>query len=98
MTTGANSARITAKVQGRNITLHGPLTKDEIRNTIWWWQSAAPKTPPDQEGEEFQHDHDDSHKDVITTLGGYYEVSPDPRTPEAERLVDLVYDELNSNE
>ncbi|MFJ3720639.1 hypothetical protein [Streptomyces sp. NPDC090057] len=96
MATGADSARITAKVQGRDITLHGPLTKDEIRSAIWWWQSADPETS--EEREECRHDHDDSHKDVITTLGGYYEVSPDPRTPEAERLVDLVYDELNANE
>lgn len=96
MATGADSARITAKVQGRDITLHGPMTKDEIRSTIWWWQSADHKTS--QEREERRHDHDESHKDVITTLAGYYEVSPDPRTPEAERLVDLVYDELNSNE
>ncbi|MEW2513973.1 hypothetical protein [Streptomyces sp. NPDC046870] len=85
MATGADSARITAKVQGRDITLDGPLTKDEIRDRIWWWQSAGTG-------------YDDSHKDVITTLGGYYEVSPDPRTPEAERLVELVYDELRPDE
>ncbi|MEW2288342.1 hypothetical protein [Streptomyces sp. NPDC047841] len=85
MATGAESARITAKVQGKDITLDGPLTKDEIRSRIWWWQSDGTT-------------HDDSHKDVITTLGGYYEVSPDPRTPEAQGLVDLVYDELHPDE
>lgn len=96
MATGADSARITAKVHGRDITLDGPLTKDEIRNRIWWWQSADPRTSKEQE--DGQHEHDDSHKDVITTLGGYYEVSADPRTPEAEKLVEMVYDELNPDE
>ncbi|WP_030343544.1 hypothetical protein [Streptomyces sp. NRRL S-1022] len=96
MATGADAARITANVQGRAITLNGPLTKDEIRSRIWWWQSAESGTS--KEREDVQHEHDDSHRDVITTLGGYYEVSPDPHAPEAEELVDLVYDELNPDE
>ncbi|KMS84676.1 MULTISPECIES: hypothetical protein [Streptomyces] len=96
MATGADSARITAKVRGRDITLDGPLTKDEIRSSIWWWQAADPRSS--KERQDGQPEHDGSHKDVITTLGGYYEVPSDPRTPEAERLVELVYDELNPDE
>ncbi|MET8766789.1 hypothetical protein [Streptomyces sp. NPDC004658] len=96
MATGADSARITAKVQGRDITLDGPLTKDEIRSRIWWWQVADPRSSGERE--DGRHEYDGSHKDVIMTLGGYYEVSPDPRTPEADRLVELVYDELNPDE
>ncbi|MFE1191396.1 hypothetical protein ACFW6E_01200 [Streptomyces olivaceoviridis] len=100
MATGADSARITAKVHGRDITLDGPLTKDEIRNRIWWWQSADPRTSEEQEDGQHERDnsHGDSRKDVIITLGGYYEVSADPRTPEAESLVELVYDELHPDE
>ncbi|POX63120.1 hypothetical protein C3492_13260 [Streptomyces sp. Ru62] len=98
MATGADSARITAKVHGRDITLDGPLSKDEIRNRIWWWRSADADPRTSKEREDGQQEHDDSHKDVITTLGGYYEISADPCTPEAERLVELVYDELNPDE
>lgn len=98
MATGADSARITAKVHGRDITLDGPLSKDEIRNRIWWWRSADADPLASKEREDGQQEHDGSHKDVITTLGGYYEISPDPRTPEAERLVEMVYDELNPDE
>ncbi|MBL1083703.1 hypothetical protein JK359_17300 [Streptomyces actinomycinicus] len=90
---GMDAARITAKVQGRDITLDGPLSRDEIRDRVWWWQVSDARTS--KEREDRLHEYDDSHRDVIATLGGYYEVSPDRHTPEAEALVDLVYTELN---
>ncbi|GGW16143.1 hypothetical protein GCM10018980_17550 [Streptomyces capoamus] len=93
MATGADAARITAKVRGKDITLDGPLTKDEIRSRIWWWLSAEPEAS--EEGEDTRREHDGAGKDVIMTLGGYYEVSPDPHTPEAQNLVEMVHDELN---
>ncbi|MFF7974379.1 hypothetical protein [Streptomyces sp. NPDC007905] len=96
MATDANPTRITGKVQGRDITLAGPLSKDEIRDRVWWWQVPDPKTS--KEREDRLHEYDNSQEDVIATLGGYYEVSGDSRTPEADQLVELVYAELNPDE
>ncbi|WP_030738400.1 hypothetical protein [Streptomyces sp. NRRL S-31] len=93
MTADANSARITAKVQGRDIVLDGPLTKDEIRGRVWWWQVSGSGTS--EERSDRHHEYDGSRKDVITTLGGYYEVPGDSGTPAAEELVDMVHAELN---
>ncbi|MFE0508825.1 hypothetical protein [Streptomyces sp. NPDC058964] len=93
MATDANSARITGKVQGRDIILAGPLSKDEIRDTVWWWQIPDPKTS--KEREDRVHEYDDSQRDVIATLGGYYEVPDNRLTHEADELVELVYAELN---
>ncbi|MFJ3235421.1 hypothetical protein [Streptomyces sp. NPDC086787] len=88
-----DAARITGKVQGRDIVLAGPLSKDEIRDTVWWWPDPGSKTAGEKESEAHEYDH--SHKDVIATLGGYYEVPDSSRTSEAEELVDLVYTELH---
>ena len=88
--------RITGKVQGRDIVLKGPLTKDEIRNTVWWWQIPHPETG--KERQDRLHQYDSSQHNVIATLGGYYEVSEDSRTPEADELVELMYAELNPDE
>jgi hypothetical protein len=86
---------MTGKVQGRDIVLEGPLSKDEIRDRVWWWQVSRPGT---SRREDRLHAYDDSQRDVIATLGGYYEVPRDARTPEADDLVDLVYTELNPDE
>ncbi|MCS0602764.1 hypothetical protein NX794_16320 [Streptomyces sp. LP11] len=83
MGTDTSPVRITGKVQGRDIVLSGPLSKDEIRDQVWWWRDPADKP------------YDDSERDVITTLGGYYEVPEDFRTPEGTELVDMVHAELN---
>ncbi|ROP56024.1 hypothetical protein [Streptomyces sp. PanSC9] len=91
----ANSARITGKVQGRDIVLDGPLSKDEIRDRVWWWQTAAPRTSGEREDRRHEHEYDDSRRDVIATLGGYYEVPGDPRAPEAAELTEMLYAELN---
>ncbi|MBB5931852.1 hypothetical protein [Streptomyces echinatus] len=96
MATDTNSLRITGKVQGRDIVLKGPLSKDEIRNQVWWWQNLHPETS--KEREDRLHEYDNSEKDVITTLGGYYEVPDDSRTPEADELVEMVYAELNQDQ
>ncbi|MFI5976118.1 hypothetical protein [Streptomyces sp. NPDC051452] len=96
MAADASSVRITARIQGRDIVLNGPLSKDDIRNRLWWWQIPDPETH--KEKEDRLHEYDDSHRDVITTLGGYYEVSSDRRTPEADKLVEMLYAELNPNE
>ncbi|MGW4884321.1 hypothetical protein [Streptomyces murinus] len=93
MATDANSARITGKVQGRDITLEGGLSKDEIRSRVWWWRTSGSGTAGERD--DHGHEYDDSQADVIATLGGYYRVSGDPRTHEAEELVELVYTELN---
>lgn len=82
MAADANSARITGKVQGRDIVLSGRPSKDEIRDTVWWWQGDG-------------HEYDDSCTDVIATLGGYYQVPRDSRAPEAVDLVNLVHTELS---
>ncbi|MEU3531801.1 hypothetical protein AB0E70_09465 [Streptomyces murinus] len=95
MATDANSARITGKVQGRDITLEGGLSKDEIRSRVWWWRASGSGTAGERDGHGHGHEYDDSQADVIATLGGYYRVSGDPRTQEAEELVELVYTELN---
>ncbi|MEU6480408.1 hypothetical protein ABZ858_26705 [Streptomyces sp. NPDC047017] len=86
-----NSARITGKVQGKDILLYGRLSKEEIRDKVWWWQPAG-------EREEHGHEYDDSQEDVIATLGGYYEVPGDPDSSDADELVDLVYSELRPDE
>ncbi|CAK7286033.1 hypothetical protein [Streptomyces misionensis] len=93
MATDANSARITGRVHGRDITLEGGLSRDEIRSRLWWWRPEDPK----DSGERKDRDHEsgDSGADVIATLGGYYEISADPGSQEAEELVELVYAELN---
>ena len=93
MAAEANSARITGKVQGRDIVLDGALSKDEIRDRVWWWQIPHPRTS--KEHEDRRHEYDDSRRDVIATLGGYYEVPDDPRAPEAGELVEMLYAELN---
>ena len=93
MATDTNSLRITGKVQGRDIVLQGPVEKDEIRNTVWWWQIPDPRTA--RERDDRLHEYDSSERDVISTLGGYYEVPDDARTPEADDLVEMVYAELN---
>ncbi|MEV6833833.1 hypothetical protein AB0N17_04815 [Streptomyces sp. NPDC051133] len=93
MASDANSLRITGKVQGRDIVLNGPLSKDEIRNKVWWWQIPDPATR--EEREDRLHRYDGSERDVISTLGGYYVVPDDSRAPEAEELVDMVHAELN---
>ncbi|MEU2421140.1 hypothetical protein ABZ619_08870 [Streptomyces sp. NPDC007851] len=85
MAADVNSARITGKVQGRDIVLYGRLSKEEIRDTVWWWQDDG-------------HEYDASRTDVIATLGGYYQVPRDSRTPEAADLVDLVHTELNPDD
>ncbi|OIK29241.1 hypothetical protein [Streptomyces malaysiense] len=93
MATDAHSARITGRVQGRDITLEGGLSKDEIRSRVWWWRTSRSGAAGERGGRA--HEYDDSHADVIATLGGYYRVCGDPRTHEAEELVELVYWELN---
>ncbi|GGW60017.1 hypothetical protein GCM10010503_41570 [Streptomyces lucensis JCM 4490] len=92
MATEPNSARITGKVQGRHIILEGPLSKDEIRDTVWWWQIPDPRTS--KEREDRGHAYDRSSRDVIATLGGYYEVPGDSRGPEAVELVEMLHSEL----
>ena len=93
MAVEANSARITGKVQGRDIVLDGPLSEDEIRDRVWWWRMAHPRTSKEQE--DCRHEYDGSRRDVIATLGGYYEVPGDPRAPEAAELTEMLYAELN---
>ncbi|MFJ7151580.1 hypothetical protein ACIQVT_25875 [Streptomyces sp. NPDC100445] len=90
MGSDANAARITAKVRGRDITLEGGLSKDEVRRRVWWWTPDAA-----EQGEDGGHAYDDDREDVITTLGGYYRVPGDPDSPEAGDLVDMVHSELN---
>jgi hypothetical protein len=96
MATDASSRRITGRVQGRDIVLNGPLSKEEIRHKLWWWQIPHPETA--HERKDRLHEYDSSQKNVISTLGGYYEVSDDSRTPEADELVELVYTELNPDD
>ncbi|MFG2608464.1 hypothetical protein ACGFT2_33685 [Streptomyces sp. NPDC048514] len=96
MAAEANSARITGKIQGRDILLDGPLSKDEIRDRVWWWQTPHPQTTRQQR--DLRHEYDDSRRDVITTLGGYYEVPRDRHTPEAHELTDMLHAELNPDE
>ncbi|MBY8864439.1 hypothetical protein [Streptomyces sennicomposti] len=93
MAADANSGRITGKVQGRDIVLTGPVSKEEIRNKVWWWRAPDPRTA--EEREDGSHEFDPSEKSVINTLGGYYEVPDDPGTHEADELVQTVYTELN---
>ncbi|MFF7238983.1 hypothetical protein [Streptomyces collinus] len=88
----ANSARITGKVQGRDIVLDGRLSEDEIRDRVWWWRASRPGSG-DQE--DHGHEYDSSRRDVIATLGGYYEVPGDPGTPEGGELLEMLYAELN---
>ncbi|MER6084098.1 hypothetical protein [Streptomyces sp. NPDC001833] len=82
MAADARSARITGNVQGRDFVLSGRLSTEEIRDTLWWWQDDG------------HHEYDDSRTDVVATLGGYYQVPRDSRTPEAADLVELVHTEL----
>ncbi|MFI9810008.1 hypothetical protein ACIHEJ_37885 [Streptomyces sp. NPDC052301] len=96
MPTDAHSLRITGKVQGRDIVLAGPLSKGEIRDKVWWWQTSDPTTP--KERGDRHHQYDGSEEDVLTTLGGYYVVPCDSRAPEAEELVEMVYTELNPDQ
>ncbi|MFG3206572.1 hypothetical protein [Streptomyces sp. NPDC048192] len=93
MAADANSRRITGRVQGKDITLVGPLSKDEIRNKVWWWQAPTAETPEERQHRRHEYDHD--QRDVIATLGGYYTVPGDPRSPEADELVDMVHTELS---
>ncbi|WP_333779025.1 hypothetical protein [Streptomyces sp. IBSBF 3136] len=96
MATEANSARITGKVQGRDITLEGRLSKDEIRDRVWWWRIPDPGSSKEQE--DHGHEYDGSRRDVIATLGGYYEVPGDPDAPGAGELLETMYAELNPDE
>ncbi|GAA5051291.1 hypothetical protein [Streptomyces similanensis] len=93
MAADVNSPRITGKVQGRDIVLTGPLSKEEIRDKVWWWQHTESGTS--EERGDGQHEFDRSEKSVINTLGGYYVVPDDPGTHEADELVETVYTELN---
>ncbi|MFI2641995.1 hypothetical protein [Streptomyces sp. NPDC018610] len=97
MATDARSARITGRVQGRDILLTGPVSKEEIRNRVWWWHAPGTATSEERE-EDRRHEFDPSARDVINTLGGYYEVPADPSTPEADELVETVYAELRPDE
>ncbi|MFH8337031.1 hypothetical protein [Streptomyces sp. AM6-12] len=93
MATDANSVRITGKVQGRDITLEGGLSKEEIRGRLWWWRTSGSESAGAR-GDR-GHEYDDSQRDVIATLGGYYRVPGDPHRQEAQELLELVYAELN---
>jgi hypothetical protein len=68
MAADARSARITGDVQGRDFVLSGRLSKEEIRDTVWWWQVDG------------HHEYDASRTDVIATLGGYYQVPRDSQS------------------
>ncbi|MEU3838624.1 hypothetical protein AB0E88_01080 [Streptomyces sp. NPDC028635] len=96
MATDADAIRITGKVQGRDIILSGPLSKDEIRDRVWWWQTPDAREP--HEHGEAQHPHDESARDVIATPGGYYEIPHDPHAREASELIDMLYAELHPAE
>ncbi|POX55823.1 hypothetical protein C3489_08130 [Streptomyces sp. Ru71] len=96
MAADANSIRITGKVQGRDIVLTGPMSKDEIRDRVWWWQLPATEDP--NQPDEVPHVYDDSARDVIAALGGYYEVPRDPHASEASDLIDMLYTELHPGE
>ncbi|MGW4568878.1 hypothetical protein ACWEN3_43245 [Streptomyces sp. NPDC004561] len=76
--------------------MSGPLSKDEIRHQMWWWQLPGSETT--ERHKDGLHEYDDSQEDVIATLGGYYEVPEDSHTPEAHELVELVHAELNPDE
>ncbi|MFF5407307.1 hypothetical protein ACFY8K_00340 [Streptomyces misionensis] len=93
MAIDANSARITGRVHGRDITLEGGLSRDEIRGRLWWWRTEDPDGCGERQGRD--HESEGPRADVIATLGGYYEISGDPDSQEAEELVELVHAELN---